>query len=276
MQQEELKELANRYSYLRVGQSVRENHSNSFCSGSSKSLIISRENNGILVHCFRCGESGYVRDSSFQSGKVRTGDANQNNDELNSSVPSLETPRDTTFRVSEFSGEGIQWLESFELDKYSIQEYYIGYSPKEDRLVFPLYNKEGLSLFQTRKLSNKDIRPKWITKVNKSNPLYSYFKGNGDKDKVLLVEDIVSAIKLTTYINTYPILSTNLSTNKLLYLNTIFNNFYIWLDNDNVIVNKEARKLGNKLKLLGKEVTLITIKKDPKRVSYNDLDLIWN
>lgn len=275
MDRKEVEKLADRYMYLSPGQAVRENHISPGCMGSSKSLQITRDDHGIFIYCHRCNEHAYVFSPGFSLALTKNSVTNVRPTTHDSPTNSVRLPQDYTPRVSQFDGEALRYLRDLEFDEDLVKEYSIGYSPSLRRLVYPLFNNNGLSVYQTRRLFHDDPRPKWITYNNTNNPIYAFLEGKRT-DIVTITEDINSAIKLTSYTSTYPLLSSNITKSKLGYLMNLFKKYIIWLDNDNNQVLQNVRQLKNKLELLGSTVEIITIHADPKNIPYDNLDMFMD
>ena len=107
--------------------------------------------------------------------------------------------------------------------------------------------------------------PKWITKGKIEEIIYTV----GNKSSTLvLVEDIVSAIKVSQVEQCSPIFGSVITTKRLVRLQPFYDTLYIWLDFDK---RKESIKFAEKARLLGFNVYNVVTEKDPKEYSYKEI-----
>ncbi len=91
----------------------------------------------------------------------------------------------------------------------------------------------------------------------------------GKVDTVVVVEDILSAIRVGTTFPCIALRGTSCNTSKLDQLRKSADSFIVWLDGDRPGINA-AKKLGNKLTWVGK-VCYIRTKEDPKAYSNEEI-----
>jgi len=109
-----------------------------------------------------------------------------------------------------------------------------------------------------------DTKAKYLSEGIKPFILYGV-----NLDKIVLVEDILSAIKVSRVASASPMLGTMPLERNLSHLEP-FNSVYLWCDKDARIKSlKTARNLSEKI---GKRVIPVISEKDPK--CYNDNDIV--
>lgn len=160
-----------------------------------------------------------------------------------------------------------QWL-----DKYNLtpkEKTYFKWSPSLRRMVTTLMNKdigifwEGRSLTKTPKTLSFGEKP-YVIFLN--GDIFSQISTTS----LIIVEDIVSALKVSRTVPTFPLFGSHLSDKNKFKLAKNFKEIYIWLDYDKY---KEAMDLAKDLTLLGVKAQVICTKEDPKKYD-NILDIL--
>jgi len=174
-------------------------------------------------------------------------------------VGTVTLPDDFT---QDISPEGYVYLYSRGLAGADIKRWRIGYSARYDRVIFPVYWGRELVCYTGRTM--KPIRrenPKFM-KVVKNGIKNPYFVVNNLVSKdVVIVEDVVSAIRVGKVADSYALLSTHIPDNLVLRLSELYKRIHIWLDPD---------KRGKSIKLLrrylsfGINMRVVLSQKDPK------------
>jgi RNA polymerase subunit RPABC4/transcription elongation factor Spt4 len=164
------------------------------------------------------------------------------------------------------------WLDQYGITDQEIRRLSIVYNKKTRRLVLPLLDKWGnVLVYQQRKLFEDDPKPKYLTTGGVNGviwfprPLDDY----PEIDTVVVVEDIVSAIKVGRHIPCMPLLGTNLPVNTAVRLSETFSGLIVWLDPDK---KKEAHKLAIQFSGVFERTGTIWSEKDPK--DYSNADII--
>ena len=162
--------------------------------------------------------------------------------------------------ITELPRKAMQWLLSYGISQEEIKEYNIQWSPKKELLV--LLNT--LNYWQGRCFGNSKI--KYMSAGSKPFTIY------GSGDIIVLVEDVLSAIKIARLHNEFcatPLLGSTLSYEfEKSILKEKFKKVYVWLDRDKAI---NAVKIKNKLKTRGVSSKAIITPLDPKEYSKGEL-----
>lgn len=242
---------------------MRVNHSTSYCSGSSKSLVIKRTDDGIIhVNCFRCGGWG------THNGSVRK--VLRTTESIKHSHRHLSIPSDTAFSFAEWSPKAHAWISRYGITEAETKEHKIGYSDSLRRIVFPVFDSEGLAMMQTRRIYDDDPKPKYVTYKNRE---CIKIVPSPCSNVLCLTEDYLSAIKCGRFVDSMPVFSTKLTTFQLSKIVQMYHKFIIFFDDDNHIVKKNQIQLLYKLQQFG-ECRLITGEKQPKELSDSELNVI--
>lgn len=150
------------------------------------------------------------------------------------------------------------WLKGFGLFAWEINANRLGWSDDLKRLIFPVYGKDGeLLMWQGRSLEDDQI--KYLTFGPKSDILH-FIGIHRPNQHLILVEDLVSAIKVGRIAQTMPLWGSTLALKSILKLKERFSTLGIWLDPDkNVESVKMALRASQYMK-----VFVIHSDKDPK------------
>ena len=176
----------------------------------------------------------------------------------------LVCDHDITFKVDRFSRAAKSWLYKSGVTDNLIKLYKIGYIPELDRVYIPNYRGSTLIGYQTRALTFYD-KPKYLGK----GPKMCYLSQGIKTPEVILVEDVMSCIRVGEHISTISLQGTSLNDEGLGQVLGTFRSVKIWLDND-VAGIEGAKKLMGRLSLFIPCSNIVTIK-DPKTYSYSEI-----
>jgi hypothetical protein len=283
LSKKEMSEIADEFSHLTVGQVERTNHNTNYCSGSSNSMIVRRTKDGYNAKCFRCARGGKRNLHNLSTLKSKSAGV-ENNSTSSGHVPSRRVEQ----RVSEvlsgiesgsdryqeqldgFGIHGKVWLNKYGITEHEVLTYGICYDLEEDSIIFPTFDADGLAGFQERCLRPGYDGPKYLSyflrpAVQRCATTYADMAG------LVLVEDFVSAIKVGRIMQAIPLRTTNLSSiQKRAILDLGVKDFFIWLDDDNMIVKRHQLNLKRELDKIGYAV-IIKTGNDPKYYSTSDI-----
>lgn len=164
------------------------------------------------------------------------------------------------FTVTDIPTKPLQWLLQYGITSKDAEEFHITWEPNRELLV--LFNSP--QYYQARNFSNFGAKYKSMGE----KPLIFY----GVSDTLVIVEDVISAIKVfksDRSLTTVPLLG---STMPLKLTETILERFkkvFLWLDRDKAV---EAVKMARNLKQKGIDSDVVITPKDPKE--YNTGEII--
>ena len=153
--------------------------------------------------------------------------------------------------------DGWVWLSKAGITEDQAKHYQIGYSPRLKRIILPVFDAHNdLVAYQARALGDSDA--KYLTFTSTSG---AFFASDHNSTSFVVVEDILSAIKVGTAHPTIALLGTNLHS-KLEYKLSRLRSVLLWLDGDSP--GWEAaysiwRQLRTRVK-----IDIIQTSKDPK------------
>ena len=187
-------------------------------------MLVSHNDTGYSAYCFRCGPVGF-NPHGYQSIAEIT-----RLKELNAeaSVPQTkELPNDFTLQIPI---DSFSWLARGGISISHARECGIGWSDRLGRIVLPIYKEGELIYWQARAITAGQS-PKYTNPpVSKAEILYTS-GDTGDRRRVIVTEDILSAIRVGAHCPAACILGTKVSDSQAAQLST-FDRVSFWLDPD--------------------------------------------
>jgi len=234
-----------------------------------KRLYIKRlPDNTVLAYCHHCGSSGYYTD------KITNIHSKNRIQAIAKDPKDLRLPIDTEVNQSVWPTTARAWLLKYGITEKEIKNHGIVYSPSVDRLLFPIYMDGNYVGWQGRSFAKDGDVPKYLTTVDSDNPSGNcgVYKHGLDSSTAVLVEDIISAIKVSRTTDAIALLGSHPTPEVINWIANRYKNTYIWLDNDKPEVIKQQNKLASLFKVLvSGRVELILTSKDPKDHSDNEI-----
>lgn len=213
--------------------------------------------------CFGCSKyiKGDESENSLESLRQKLTPQQQEEKTPNGNdVPSLSLPSDYTRQLATI---GEQWLVKYGISKGERIKNHIGWSEKYESLVFPVFDPHDNLLLVQRRFFGNGKWPKYHTKGRPESLIHVL--GTRDSDTGVLVEDLVSAIKVGRQFDATPLWGSSLSLEKIKRLSHRFSKLILWLDRDKA---KEAVKYKWRAMPFFEKVSIIVSELDPKE--YND------
>jgi len=257
---------------LPVGHTTRIDCPNCGVGTNTYAAIVNHNHKYYSCYCNACGPVDYETKGELSLAELKH---IQELNEAAAHMPpkEIKLPEDTTYDETEFSREARLWLYKAGLSPTMWRKYRIGYSPKLARVVLPVYDNEKLIWFQLRAVY-KEQKPKYIQPSAPRD--HVIFQGKGNRSKAVVVEDIMSAIRVHEAQNEYTafsLLGTKLTSNQSNILGT-FSEVVTWLDGDRAGI-AGARNIRKVLSLLT-DCRNIRTNKDPKCYPNSEIRSILN
>ena len=231
----------------------------------AKKLYLTGTEQGVIGHCWRCGAGGGKSFRSTNYIKKRS------NLVLDKDV--IHLPDDMTTDPLECHPLMNVWLGKAGITREEREQHSIGWSEDRQRAILPIFMHGALVAFQERRLLPMDNGPKYLTTRIKGvrHPLFQVGK-TYHGGTMVVVEDILSAIKVARVANATALLGVFLPDESTQYiLRSKPTRVLIMLDNDNVQVRVQQRKI---LRRLGAFVTTRRVfvdGRDPKLMTEDEL-----
>lgn len=223
----------------------------------------SRDNLGVYKDghqwCFGCGyyKSGYQRISD----RIETGQLSRIQEFSNGSCSSIPSDSDRNIGV-----ESLRWIKQYGITNEEIEKNHILWSESKEQLIFPIYGGEGELLSWQARNFKEGSKLKYFTSGRIDEVLH--ILSHEESDKIVVVEDMISAIKVSRHGTSMPLFGSHISPSRLNRLRLSFNGLVVWLDRDKA---KEAYKASSRASLMGFKTKVIVTDKDPKELS--DLEI---
>jgi hypothetical protein len=240
-------------------------------------LYLKRQTDGsVLAYCHNCGGSGvYLKDKKVRSPSIKELKASLviGDGEIASTV---EYPQDTELVPKNMPVKALAWLYKYRLTGYDIVLHGIGYNPHIERIIIPTCDPETHELisWQGRSLDIIANPPKYLTREG-SKKIGHFIKGPalpiGGAMTIYIVEDVISAIRVSKHANAVALCGTNLTKDTKVYIAANYNKAVVLLDNDGpglVAANTVRREMA--LYMVSLDATPL-LPKQPKELSDDEL-----
>jgi ribosomal protein S27AE len=165
------------------------------------------------------------------------------------------------------------WVKKYDLTQRELYDNKVVWSDFRQLLIFPYFDDKGhLWGWQGRYFGDDPKHPKWTGKGNFKERIKVY---GADLTTIVIVEDIVSCLKVSRIMGAFPLFGSYIDLNKICQINVTYNpkHFILWLDKDKM---KESYLYGNSLSKLGINNKVISTFQDPKEFSTSELKAILN
>ena len=219
--------------------------------------------------CFSCGYF-LPANKIIQIGDIRDYlSNNKRRDEDATRTPDLPGDYSTIIPL-----EPLVWLRSYDISADEIAKHKIGWSTNLQRLIFPIFGEEGqLLMWQGRFFPASNLpgvrRAKYFT-CGHPDEIQSFFgKDDAGEGLVVVVEDVVSAIKVARVKPSMCLWGSELSLKKFKRISQYFKHLVIWLDSD-----KESYQIrsGLKARPYFEAVSQVFTEKDPKSYTTSEIE----
>ena len=211
------------------------------------------------VYCWSCGYSRSAK------GTEKLKEALQRTDTTIAKTVSL--PRDICFELPVIARD---YLRKYSLTQEDINVNRIMWSEEWQRIVFPYFDGERLLGWQGRYLGNQSNKGKWYSQGDLKDIMHICgTRGTPTNERTLvLVEDVVSAIRVGHTVACAPLFGSHLSVKNALRYNILYPELVLWLDKDK---EKYSMSCAHQLQMLGLHCISITTDKDPKEYSDKEI-----
>ena len=249
---------------------VRINHESPDCGGDSKSMKIEVQSDGnIFAYCHRCGKSGNYGSPYHTARKDKKGHSSSGSPSPSSRQRAQGYSRSSS-DMSTWSEEARRFIFKAGLSSREGVANAIRYDKEIDGVYLTVFNGTETIGYILRRFNYSG--PKYINDFDHdTGPRIFVPQPVVASSTVVLVEDILSAIKVGRQYAAVALLGTgcNIETTKWLISN--FKRFIIFLDDDNKIVKRQQRVLKNTFDVLGEAKIITGVGKDPKHLSNSEL-----
>ena len=236
---------------LPEGTRKRVNHT----CGAGRTMILNHDEQGYSAHCFRCNDWG-----SKGHGERRLSDLFKARAEELFEAQEVQLPEDFVLMPECKDYMAHVWLAQAGITQQQQQQYKIGYSPGIRRVILPVYEQDELVYTQARALRGE--KPKYLNPAADRSRLLFLSRGTYTQGPVVLTEDILSAIRVGSFVQTASLMGTDINEAQAHRLILLGSPVVVWLDGDKAGL-KGAASVRRMLDGLV-PVHLIQTEKDPK------------
>lgn len=171
----------------------------------------------------------------------------------------VKLPEDCTEQIDKIA---LKWLDKYDIHAAERSRYRMLWSPSKQQLIFPLFDKsQELIAYQGRNFA-PDSKIKYKSQGKIHDVLY--FCGK-KASPIILVEDLLSAIKIGRIGVAMPLFGSEASTPLLMRLKAHCNSIIVWLDSDKW---KNSHDIVKRAQSIGLPAMSVFTNLDPKE--YND------
>ena len=229
---------------------VRVNHDSGLCSGSSKSLKITRtDDDRVIAKCYRCGLFG-----SYAGRLSEYGSYAKRVSSTTLTIPrKLLLPKDFSSDISAMPVTVRAKLNSYSITNREITEYGLGWSKQWNRFIFPVYRDHDMVGFQARWYDGDD-QPKYITRYKDDGDLWVYLPSRSKTpiDGCVVVEDMFSGIRCAEFTDACVLFGVDMGAKCLDHVATVHKKkVLVFLDDDNPTVKRKAVAIRDSLTMVG-------------------------
>ena len=241
--------------------------------GSGKSRIVNHSPQGYSYFCFRCDAQEFVGKGKQTLAELARITAL--NDAAENIHLKIELPHDMSYEIPL---EGRLWLYSAGVTESLWSSYKFGWSDYLQRVIMPVYNKEGTLIWFQARAVHEGQSPKYLNPQGDRNSLVFWsnrksLSESAQNQTLVVVEDILSAIRVGEVTPTASLLGTKVSTAQASLLAN-YTHVTTWLDSDNAGVSG-AYKLRRVLNMVTETSNLVT-EKDPKLHTREEIRWLLN
>ena len=170
--------------------------------------------------------------------------------------------------------KALNWLSQYGIIRDEILFHDLSWSDQRQWLLFPYKDDHGRTLAWQARNFGSTHKSKWLTEGPVEDIMHILGFDDWPDSTLVIVEDIVSAIKVSRVTRAMPLFGSVMSLRKMFRTKVLgIRNVAIWLDADKF---KEAIKYANRLEHAGVKARTIFTEKDPKECSMETIQQVVN
>lgn len=251
---------------LKPGQQMNIDHKD--CSAgrdTKRRLYIKRKNDDTIVaYCHNCGQAG-VHSNRSRVRAIHELIAAKLHDEEHG-LGEMVLPSDVVLVPEHWPASAQAWVGKYGITFDECVQNELCYSPSWDRVILPVYEDGKLVFWQGRAVEPGGLRPKYISaKAHPKVMAHKHFIF--ESTRVFIVEDMLSAIKMSRYVDCIALLGTSADFSCLREKLDNYHKVGIALDPD-LAGQQKSRELAARLRLSFKgRVWRPNVVQQPKEMS---------
>jgi Zn ribbon nucleic-acid-binding protein len=197
------------------------------------------------THCFSCGWHTGTKKLPYE---IKSRSDKQH----------IDIPDDLSY---DYSSEAITWAAQYHITVEELIKHNVRWSKKKQQLIFLYEEIDGkdIGLVQARNFG--PWCQKRYTNSGDVNRVFPCIKRASAGSSLVIVEDMMSAIKVGRQCSCMPLLGSSLPMNKLMIIYNNYKDVLVWLDHDKY---RAGANIKEKLNLLGICADVVLTDLDPK------------
>src|SRR3990167_4688890 len=207
-------------------------------------------------YCFSCGY--YEGNTSRRQMKLFAAQSGEFHTVELTGSPKL--PHDITHNLRQ---DALSWIKSYGITDEEMFDNVISWAESKELLIFPFYggDMKDLVAWQGRYFGVDPRYPKYVTYGIRQNLFHFVMSELKPMSQVVLVEDVISSIKVGRVVTSMPLFCSDANKYQLHRVSLMFDKVVIWLDPDK---RNHAIKLGQRAESFFKTVRVVFTEDDPK------------
>lgn len=242
---------------LQPGETTRVNHTDCPAGEDTRRRLyltrVQSDPTRIVGYCHNCSDGGAMFTKEYESFRNNKHSAFVGKEHLVDFTNKL--PPNLIVSINQMPIYAAAWLIKANISQTDVNKFGIGFNPSTDRIVLPRYtfvnnnNKGTLWGYQERLLTGQG--PKYINVSSKENPGYTFITGELDRQKYVIVEDLLSGIAINkTGVDHNIIVNYGTRINPLVLGEfKIADEVIVWLDNDSEAIDRQAEHYARTIDL---------------------------
>lgn len=167
----------------------------------------------------------------------------------------IKLPADSSTQIDKVA---LDWLHKYNITDTERIKYRMLWSAEKQQLIFPLYDGNSNLLAWQARCFDPNAKAKYFSQGKIHEVLYFCGKKT---TPLILVEDLLSAIKIGRIGVAMPLFGSEASTTLLMRLKAHYNGIIVWLDSDKW---KNSHDIVNRAKSIGLPAMSVFTNLDPK------------
>jgi ribosomal protein S27AE len=174
----------------------------------------------------------------------------------------IKLPENSSTQIGK---KGLEWLDKYEITPEERIRYRMLWSEDREQLIFPIYNGTNNVIAWQGRNFKSNAKSKYFSQGKIHDILY--LCGN-KKSPIIIVEDLVSAIKVSRVCSSMPLFGSEASTSLLMRLKLHCESIIVWLDSDKW---KNSQDIVNRARSIGLAALAVYTTQDPKEYDTNKI-----
>lgn len=249
---------------------IRVNHVAPDCHGGRDSMVVERKKDGQLIaFCFRCNRRGFTNPPrSFVSPSKAHGAVHPSPSRV-----AVTPPDDCTSEWGAYPREAREWLLRGGVDAEKARHHGIQWCESGHQLWIPARQHSRVTTgYKDSGYVLRGFNPKsYYTRTNDKDNMYGYYVSDVINNTIIIVEDIISAIKCSQAADSIALLGTHAKPAVVeQILKEGYKKAFVFLDADNPQVRMKAREIPKRLPFV--ECKIIETGSDPKYLTKEQIE----